>query len=361
MIALVFVAGLIKLWHNNRLLKKHTLLDEEKSARQTEMRRSGLPVGKRIDIPFGVRAIQSGIEVDGIWISRTATPVGSESATLLGSARDPLGKGKGKGKALSDATSTLRGPPTNGAYEAQATPDISPTPSLSGHHTPYDNTSGPVRSMQNGQQSTYMPRQTASPRLPSFTFNENAAAVETYVPTTSYFPEQSSAPTHHRVPIDRTSGSSDENGRWNPYRASRHQDTPAGSPGENEPFMQTGSPETDGYFPPPEPEARAGRASTYHSASQNRKSRMASRESFVHRQQSSFDSNDSNVAPPKRSYSGETHANVTSRRVNANFEVLPAGTFSRTNSQNDNVEEDESSSSHRRIPSVHNKLRKNQS
>ncbi len=34
------------------------------------------------DIPFGIRAIQSGIEVDGVWISRSNTPVGSSRASI---------------------------------------------------------------------------------------------------------------------------------------------------------------------------------------------------------------------------------------------------------------------------------------
>ena len=34
------------------------------------------------EIPFGIRAIQSGIEVDGVWISRTNTPAGSSRASL---------------------------------------------------------------------------------------------------------------------------------------------------------------------------------------------------------------------------------------------------------------------------------------
>lgn len=34
------------------------------------------------EIPFGIRAIQSGIEVDGVWISRTNTPVGSSRNSI---------------------------------------------------------------------------------------------------------------------------------------------------------------------------------------------------------------------------------------------------------------------------------------
>ncbi|KAK3330356.1 hypothetical protein B0H66DRAFT_58624 [Apodospora peruviana] len=73
-IVAVFCAGLVKLWWNNRLVRKQEILDEEKRARYTDMRRTGLSVKRGNDIPFGVRAIQSGIEVDGIWISRPATP-----------------------------------------------------------------------------------------------------------------------------------------------------------------------------------------------------------------------------------------------------------------------------------------------
>jgi hypothetical protein len=35
------------------------------------------------DIPFGVRAIESGIEVDGVWISRSNTPVGSSRSSIM--------------------------------------------------------------------------------------------------------------------------------------------------------------------------------------------------------------------------------------------------------------------------------------
>lgn len=37
---------------------------------------------KEEDIPFGIRAIESGIEVDGVWISRSNTPVGSSRSSM---------------------------------------------------------------------------------------------------------------------------------------------------------------------------------------------------------------------------------------------------------------------------------------
>lgn len=75
-IVAVFCLGVGKLWYNNRIMKKQEILDEEKRARFTEMRKAGVPVATKrgADIPFGVRAIQGGVEVDGIWISRPATP-----------------------------------------------------------------------------------------------------------------------------------------------------------------------------------------------------------------------------------------------------------------------------------------------
>ncbi|KAM7197624.1 hypothetical protein V8F20_006514 [Naviculisporaceae sp. PSN 640] len=84
-IVAVFCAGLVKLWMNNRLMRKQEILDEEKRARYTEMRRSGLQVKRANEIPFGVRAIQSGVQVEGIWISRPATPNEVSAAKLASS------------------------------------------------------------------------------------------------------------------------------------------------------------------------------------------------------------------------------------------------------------------------------------
>lgn len=42
------------------------------------------------DVPFGIRAIESGIEVDGVWISRSNTPVGSSASSIRTETRLPL-------------------------------------------------------------------------------------------------------------------------------------------------------------------------------------------------------------------------------------------------------------------------------
>lgn len=101
---LVFAFGLVRLWWTNRKIAKLELIDEERRVRLAEMRYCGINARGITDIPFGVRAIQSGIEVEGIWISRPNTPGSSRAAsspTLIG---DPTGlkaklKEKGKGKA----------------------------------------------------------------------------------------------------------------------------------------------------------------------------------------------------------------------------------------------------------------------
>ncbi|KAF9876439.1 hypothetical protein CkaCkLH20_05847 [Colletotrichum karsti] len=88
-IVIVFIIGFIKLWWTNRYMARIEIIDAEKRAHASEMESTGLPPPrKQSDIPFGVRAIQSGIEVDGIWISRPGTPA-SDS---------PPSSSKGKGK-----------------------------------------------------------------------------------------------------------------------------------------------------------------------------------------------------------------------------------------------------------------------
>ncbi|CZT48118.1 uncharacterized protein RSE6_08777 [Rhynchosporium secalis] len=75
-IAAVIVIGYSKLLWRNRLVQRQELVDEEKRARIQQLRSSGQIVESRKshDIPFGIRAVQSGVQVDGIWISRTANP-----------------------------------------------------------------------------------------------------------------------------------------------------------------------------------------------------------------------------------------------------------------------------------------------
>ncbi|RDA91735.1 hypothetical protein CP533_4750 [Ophiocordyceps camponoti-saundersi (nom. inval.)] len=97
-IVLVFVVGVFKLWWTNRQLRKHEVIEEERRARLAEMRHCGIDRMHRDAIPFGVRALESGVEVEGIWISRSNTPVHEQ----------PGGKGKEKMVAVSSPLSDAR-------------------------------------------------------------------------------------------------------------------------------------------------------------------------------------------------------------------------------------------------------------
>lgn len=79
-IVLVVFAGMIKLAHTHWKLRKYTALAKTKAAQKEEAIQRHPSVVRRKkgnDIPFGVRAIESGIEVDGVWISRSNTPANS--------------------------------------------------------------------------------------------------------------------------------------------------------------------------------------------------------------------------------------------------------------------------------------------
>ncbi|KAA8625323.1 hypothetical protein A1F94_000374 [Pyrenophora tritici-repentis] len=85
-IAVTIFCGFIKLFYDRRRLRKYTKVDKGKRAQSPEMLEAQ-PVTQvstetKDEIPFGIRAIQSGIEVDGVWISRSNTPVASSRASL---------------------------------------------------------------------------------------------------------------------------------------------------------------------------------------------------------------------------------------------------------------------------------------
>ncbi|KAF3358051.1 hypothetical protein VdG1_02828 [Verticillium dahliae VDG1] len=99
-ICLVFVAGYGKLCWTHQYVKKQEAVDEERRTHDLEMRKSGLPAMKKVtEIPFGVRAIQSGIQVDGIWISSHSLPTKTQS-TLVSMDISIPGRSNAKGKGL---------------------------------------------------------------------------------------------------------------------------------------------------------------------------------------------------------------------------------------------------------------------
>jgi hypothetical protein len=66
--------GYLKVFSTTLSLRKQLIIDEEKYTRMQQLRYTGIPPVGNAEIPFGIRAIESGIEVDGIWISRPRSP-----------------------------------------------------------------------------------------------------------------------------------------------------------------------------------------------------------------------------------------------------------------------------------------------
>lgn len=89
-IVVTIIVGLIKLRYDNYRIAKYSKVQrKEKPTPTPEMLEAQReePSTKEEDIPFGIRAIESGIEVDGVWISRSNTPAGSSAASSLNEAR----------------------------------------------------------------------------------------------------------------------------------------------------------------------------------------------------------------------------------------------------------------------------------
>ncbi|CAI6246176.1 unnamed protein product [Periconia digitata] len=84
-IVATIMLGLCKLRYDTLKVRKYSKVDKGKGkTEQTpEMLEAQTVVAKHDeDIPFGIRAIESGIEVDGVWISRSNTPVGSSRSSI---------------------------------------------------------------------------------------------------------------------------------------------------------------------------------------------------------------------------------------------------------------------------------------
>ena len=86
----MIILGIFKIAYEHWKLRKYTKVAEAENARKREMEHRASVKARRAKethVPFGVRAIESGIEVDGVWISRSNTPdtvrQGSPSSSIL--------------------------------------------------------------------------------------------------------------------------------------------------------------------------------------------------------------------------------------------------------------------------------------
>ncbi|RKU42284.1 hypothetical protein DL546_000678 [Coniochaeta pulveracea] len=285
-IVIVFLMGLGKLWWNNRLTRRQELLDEEKRSRMSEVRRTGVSLKKRSEIPFGVRAIQGGVEVDGIWISRPTTSssednkpklVASSATTLIGlDATDWRDKGK-----TADMDS----------FEARHR--LTDAESLASNRTPRHCLSPPPN-QRNGVTGLNSSRQLNG-------YRHSRPTYETYVPTRNLRRpgQRSTASSSSGESIDSQPRSSPRSGSGGSYIST-------GSTGIPSSRLQY-EPRLDDFGTP------ASHASV---------SPLALNES-----QSPLLPGWGLRIPEPTFGPGDIHLNRTARRVNQGFEVLPAGTF----------------------------------
>lgn len=336
-IVVVFIIGWVKLWWMQRLLRKHTLLDEEKRVRQMELRKSGLPPGRRVDIPFGVRAIQSGVEVEGIWISRPVTPMEPRSSSKASSATldidgeaRPVDKGKAVLGSITRSTATVT--------------EVEPTPRPSPHLEPMGgyvdqttrrDTRGPLPL---GSQTTYLqPYSIQRPiddkthitRHSYATIQPESMAAryhgETYIPTSSSSTVTSSPSPPVRPAGDRTSISSEEGlSSSSPRYPVDVRGRPSGlSAHYRGPFEDSESSSSAGPSRTKSKYCSRVRAEARGNPFESPETDRASSPGLLSASRLSLAST---RPTPVRTYTDQRE-NISSRVVNAGFEVLPAGTF----------------------------------
>ncbi|ORY09066.1 hypothetical protein BCR34DRAFT_589548 [Clohesyomyces aquaticus] len=94
-VATIFL-GLCKLKYDHWRIRKYTKVEKGKQVQTPEMLESQRlePQLSKDEIPFGIRAIESGIEVDGVWISRGNTPIGSVANSVVTSSASSVSEGK---------------------------------------------------------------------------------------------------------------------------------------------------------------------------------------------------------------------------------------------------------------------------
>lgn len=83
-IVLTVFIGLIKVQYDKYRIRKYSKMDKGKKTQTPEMLESQpvSSIDEKEIVPFGIRAIESGIEVDGVWISRSNTPVTSSRSSI---------------------------------------------------------------------------------------------------------------------------------------------------------------------------------------------------------------------------------------------------------------------------------------
>lgn len=322
-IVLVFIAGLVKLWRGNRIMAKQELVDEEKRARVSELRKTGLPAKRRTEIPFGVRALQNGVEVDGIFISRPTTSGTTASEIKKGMSTTTtivaLGDAPSKKQPDTESTKSKQAPRrTNsslsimerapGADSAETRSNLS-IPALQQFDEPPPRSERRRPSALNEEALRQLEGQ-----LP-----QTAPQLPTFVPPSGLStPESSTGPRPYQQ-TERRPGSS---GSGSSHVSSL-------SIGQRQyPNTYRGVDRTARYASVPQMATEHCNCCTC----QNRPALNRAASSQDRLRYAMVDGN--NLASPQPTFGpGESYVNRASRRVNEGFEVLPAGTLSHPSSR----------------------------
>lgn len=316
-IVAVFCAGLVKLCWNNRLMKKQEVLDEEKKGRLEEIRRTGLSVKRTNEVPFGIRAIQGGVEVSGIWISRPVSPSeaatvkATQSPTLIG--LDPTKSTEYQDDIKSVSVSTTnpgQAPPKHDHFRGSAIPKTTDVDSVDSSRSTAPRSQFASQPMRSGHRGNGVLDEDTLRRL------EGQAPLKQVYDT--YIPNPPSR--DHRQPSQRSSVSSSAESMDSQPRSTR---SVSGR-------SYTSSHSSKLYGTRPIHGARNG-----HNMSFQGWQGEVHRDPFVTpaRTPSGFSAISQQaqmqelLTPEPTFGPGDMHPNRTTRRVNDGFEVLPAGTF----------------------------------
>lgn len=187
---MVVLLGFMKRIHNHWKLRSYIKLETSKAAFTQEITQQmrhqpSVRRGRTNQVPFGVRALESGIEVDGVWISRPNTPASSlpGSPTLSGTTQLAVQPESSKGRPSSSSNMSS----VEIAQPLYANPEVSrPVGSTAAARVPLERPARqhkqpPTSDHQPRGRTTYQPRRSSHLRF-SNSFDpedtENLAALE---------------------------------------------------------------------------------------------------------------------------------------------------------------------------------------
>ena len=313
-IVAVFCAGLGKLCWNNRLMKRQEVLDEEKKQRLEEMRRTGISVKRANEVPFGIRAIQGGVEVSGIWISRPVSPIeATASKTGQSFDLDPTKSAEYQDDTKSVLVSSAnpgQAPPKHSHSRGSVIPKTTDVDSVDSSRSTGPRSQFASQPMRSGHRGNGVLNEDTLRRL------EGQAPLkpvyDTYIPTPP--------PRDHRQPSQRSSVSSSAESMDSQPRSTR---SVSGR-------SYTSSHSSKLYGTRPIHGTRNG-----HNMALQGWQGEVHRDPFVTpaRTPSGFSGISQQaqmrelLTPEPTFGPGDMHLNRTARRVNDGFEILPAGTF----------------------------------